>query len=68
VLHNEHLKILLKHFGRLVWMPVPKYTSFREASAARRCIWSLAPDSKASGQAWKVVTRVAEKVEAWQSA
>lgn len=66
VLHNEHLKLLLKTFGRAVWMPIPKYTSWREASAARQMIWSLAPDSRAATDAWKMVNRMMERLSAWQ--
>jgi len=67
VLHNEHLKMLLKKFGRHVWSPIPKYTSWREASAARRMVWALDPESKSADIAWKFVNRMSERLAQWQS-
>lgn len=67
VLHYEHWKLLVKKFGNLVWQPVPKYTSWREASANRTMIWTVAPQGKAASDAWKMVNRLIERMNAWQS-
>lgn len=67
VLHNEHLKVLLKAFGEQVWFPIAKRTSWREAAASRKMIWTIGPDSKAAADAIKMVNRTVEKIKAWQS-
>lgn len=67
VLHNEHLKLLLKNFGRNVWTPISKYTSWREASSARRTIWNVGPQTRAAEEGWKFVTRMAERLATWQN-
>lgn len=67
VLHNEHLKVLLKAFREQVWYPIPKRTSWREAAAARKMIWTIGPESKAAADAFKMVSRTVEKLKAWQN-
>lgn len=67
VLHTEHLKVLLKAFGDQVWFPISKRTSWREAAAARKMIWTIGPDSKAAADAIKMVNRTMEKLKAWRS-
>lgn len=67
VLHNEHLKLLLKAFGDQVWFPIAKRTSWREAAASRKMIWTIGPDSKAAADAIKMVNRTMEKLKAWQT-
>ncbi len=64
-LHNKYLEMLQKRFADLAWNPIPKYTSYREASAARRMVWTLAPESKAAACAWDMVNRIDEKVQSW---
>lgn len=67
VLHTEHLKVLLKAFGDQVWYPIAKRTSWREAAAARKMIWTIGPESKAAGDAIKMINRTVEKVKSWQA-
>jgi len=67
ILHNEHLKLLLKNFGRSVWTPITKYTSWREASSARRTIWSIGPQTRAAEEGWKMVSRMVERLSTWQN-
>lgn len=67
VLHNEHLKVLLKAFGDQVWFPIAKRTSWREAAAARKMIWTIGPESKAAADAIKLVNRTMEQIKTWQN-
>jgi chromosome partitioning protein len=67
VLHAEHLKVLLKTFGEQVWSPIAKRTSWREASAARKMIWTIGPDSRAAVDATNMVNRTVEKIKVWQT-
>ena len=66
VLHNEYLAVLRQRFQRLIWEPIPKYTSWREASAEQKMVWALAPESKAAGFAWGLVDEVLKRVAVWQ--
>jgi chromosome partitioning protein len=58
--HTENLNQLRQQFGALVWDPIPQRTIWAEAAAIRRPVFSFAPESKASGDAWQLVQRVQE--------
>jgi len=58
--HSENLNQLKQQFGSLVWEPIPQRTIWAEAAAIRRPVFSFAPESKASEDAWEMVKRVQE--------
>lgn len=67
VVHQKHQAMLLKEFGELLMQPNPKYSVWREASAARRIIWNLIPMGRAAKHAWRFVNAVERRMQtAWQ--
>jgi chromosome partitioning protein len=62
LLHNNNLERLRKSFGDKVWGPLALATIWGEASAMRRPVFQLAPDSKAAQEMWNIVTKVQEEL------
>jgi chromosome partitioning protein len=56
--HSENLAALQKQFGKLVWTPMMQRTIWAEAATMRRPVFSVAPESKAAGEAWDMIDRV----------
>jgi chromosome partitioning protein len=56
--HSENLAALQKQFGALVWTPMMQRTIWAEAATLRRPVFSIAPESKAAGEAWGLVDGV----------
>jgi chromosome partitioning protein len=64
VLHATNLARLQKNFGDKVWNPLALGTIWGEASARRRPVFNVAPDSKAAQEVWNVVEKVQESLVA----
>lgn len=61
VLHRHNLKLLVEastQQGWRLWSPIAQATAWREASQARRTVFSLLPNSKATTSAQELVMRV----------
>jgi cellulose biosynthesis protein BcsQ len=57
---SENFKMLKRAFGDLVWSPIGQRTIWTEAAGSKRSVFSIAPDSKAAAEAWRMVRRVEE--------
>lgn len=60
ILHNNNLERLRKSFGEKVWGPLALATIWGEASALRRPVFQLSPESKAAQEMWAIVNKVQE--------
>ncbi len=60
LLHSTNLARLQKNFGSKVWSPLTLATIWGEASAQRRPVFHVAPDSRAAHEMWEVVGKVQE--------
>jgi len=62
LLHTNNLEKLRKNFGDKVWGPLALATIWGEASAMRRPVFQLAPESKAAQEMWAIVNKVQEEL------
>ncbi len=60
--HSENLKTLRQQFGHLVWQPIPQRTIWAEASSRHQTVFAIAPESKAAGDAWRLVEQTEERI------
>ncbi len=65
--HEENLRKLRERFGDLVWDPIIQRTIWAEAAAMRQPVFSFAPESKASAEAWYLVDRVEGALHTWRA-
>jgi len=56
--HAENLAHLKERFGALVWAPITQRTIWAEAAAMRQPVFTFAPQSAATQDAWRMVSRV----------
>jgi len=57
--HEENLNLLVRHYGELVWQPLPQRITWAEASGQSRTVFAVAPRSAASREARALVERLA---------
>lgn len=62
--HEANEELLRKSFGAQVWETVPERTIWAEVASAKKMVYALAPRSKAAGDAWKLVDKLQERVDA----
>jgi len=53
--HNDNLEQLRLHYPDMVWPPIREATIWAEATTLRRTVYSIAPTSRATSAAWKMV-------------
>jgi len=58
--HNILLKQMRETYGDLVWEPINQSIAFSDVQLMQQFLFGGAPDSKAAGQIWKIVSRVEE--------
>lgn len=65
--HTIGLEELEDKYGDLVWDAIALRTVWVEASLTHQVLYTYAPSSKATQEAWRIVERTAEAVQKWQS-
>lgn len=65
-LHDLSLEELTALYKHRVWTPVRLNTIWTEASHEHQVLFRYAPSSEAAQEAWAVVGKVVESVQAWQ--
>ena len=65
--HQINLEMLLETYGKLIWDPVYLRTTWSEASLMDQPLFTYAPTSKATDEAWRVVAQAVEAIRLWQS-
>jgi chromosome partitioning protein len=60
--HNYVVKQVKDHFQKLAWDAIPVRTVWRDASLARRTIFSYAPQHIATAETWQLIKRVEEGI------
>ncbi len=64
--HTIGLEELQSKYGELVWEPVSLRTVWAEASLTHQVLYTYAPTSRATQEAWRVVERTVKAIEQWQ--
>lgn len=67
VVHDLKLDELEKKYPGYVWSPVKLSTLWSEASTMQQTLFRYVPSSEAAQEAWAVVAKVVEAVQAWQT-
>lgn len=57
--HEDNLKLLVRHYGEMVWQPVPLRITWAEASGQSRTVFAIAPRTAAAREARAIVERFA---------
>lgn len=65
--HTIGLEELQRKYGDLVWEPVALRTVWAEASLTHQVLYTYAPGSRATREAWHIVERTIKAIEAWQT-
>jgi chromosome partitioning protein len=60
--HNFAVKQVKDHFKKLAWDAIPVRTIWRDASLARRTIFSYASNHIATAETWQLIKRVEEGI------
>jgi chromosome partitioning protein len=61
--HQENLRILVEHFGQLVWPPIPLTVRLAEASAYGETIFDLEPNKSTAQSLAEIGQRIIENLE-----
>lgn len=67
VIHDLKLEEVAAKYAGFVWSPVKLSTIWSEATEMKQTLFRYAPSSDAAQEAWAVVAKVAESVQAWQT-
>jgi cellulose biosynthesis protein BcsQ len=57
-MHKNILAHLHDTYAELVWAPVKQAVIYSEAQAARKLLYAVAPDAKATASMWNIVQRI----------
>lgn len=60
--HTENLRLLHERFGEAVWPPFPQRIIWAETAGLCRSIFTVAPTSRAAGDAWRMVRQFEQEV------
>jgi chromosome partitioning protein len=62
--HSENLKLLTEEYGNKVWDPIGRRIAWSEATTFRVPVWMLNSSDRATDEAWGLVERVEDEVNA----
>lgn len=66
-IHRHNITMLAEHFPGMVWPPVTLRTIWTEASNAQELVYRYAPSGQEARDAWSIVKRSLESLQAWQA-
>lgn len=64
-LHRHNIRLLGEAFPGKVWAPVILGTIWTEATNSRELVYTYAPSGQEAADAWAIVKRTEQEVEAW---